>query len=291
MRCIQGHAMLKISIIVITYNSLKFIEPCLNSIFFQDYRQIDVTVIDNNSTDGTPDLIKEKFPQVRIIENNSNVGAAKARNQGVESASGEWIITLDCDTVLERQFISSIVATVEMLPENVGIIQPKILKSDKKTIYSTGIFLSSLRRFYDMGQGKIDNDEFSNRKNIFGACSASAVYRSKMLKEIKETTGYFDERFFFLVEDVDLSWRAQRHNYKTLYLPEAVCYHYGNSSGHNKKIRRYLCFRNRLLLILKNERLMGKVKLFPVFFIYDLPRALLLISYAAIGRSKNRITV
>lgn len=105
---------------------------------------------------------------------------------------------------------------------------------------------------------------------------AAALYKRKMLEEIKEDNGYFDERFFFLVEDVDLAWRAQRRGWKTIFCPEAVCYHFGNSSGYDKKIRQYLCFRNRLLLISKNERIFGKIKLIPLFFIYDLPRLLFL---------------
>jgi len=78
-----------------------------------------------------------------------------------------------------------------------------------------------------------------------------------MLWELKEETGYFDERFFFLVEDVDLAWRAQKKGWKALFYPKGVCYHSGNSSRTNGKLRQYFCFRNRYLMILKNETVTG----------------------------------
>ena len=93
-----------------------------------------------------------------------------------------------------------------------------------------------------------------------------------MLEEIKQDIGYFDERFLFLVEDVDLSWRAQREGWKALYCPEAVCYHLGNSSNTPKKTRQYLCFRNRYFLIIKNEVIKSIVKDVPCLIAYDLPR-------------------
>jgi len=91
-----------------------------------------------------------------------------------------------------------------------------------------------------------------------------------MLEEIREKTCYFDERFFFLVEDVDLSWRAQKKGWKALYYPEAVCFHYGNSSGSSKRLRQYLCFRNRYLMIRKNETLLGKIRLYSLSFWYEI---------------------
>lgn len=266
--------MVKTSIVILTCNSFKFIGPCLESVFNQDCQGFEVIVVDNGSLDGTVDFIKENYPSIVIIENKYNLGACKARNQAIEIASGTWIVTLDCDTVLKIDFLSHIVKAIENLPSNVGIIQPKILNEYGKTIYSTGIRLSFLRRFYDIGRGRDDNGNFNSPKYIFGACVAAAVYRRKVLEEIKEDTGYFDERFFFLVEDVDLSWRAQRKGWQALFYPEAVCFHKGNSSNTDEKTRKYLCFRNRRLLISKNDELSTTIKRMPFYLAYDLPRAI-----------------
>lgn len=266
----------EISIVIITFNGKGFITSCLDSVYSQSYRYFEVIVTDNGSNDGTADFIKENYPGVVLIENRKNLGACKARNQGIEKAQGAWILTLDCDVVLENDFLGKIINFIKQQQESVGIFAPKILKSDKKTIYSCGIQLSKTRRFYDIGSGKADDGEFDEAGNIFGACSASAVYKKEMLESVKEETGYFDERFFFLVEDVDLSWRAQKKGWRFLYCPEVTCYHSGNSSGYDRKLRQYLCFRNRYLMILKNDRLVQVLKNIPFMLTYDLARLLYL---------------
>lgn len=264
-----------VSIIILAFNSIEFIESCLESLFTQDYNSFEVILIDNGSKDGTANFIKERYPKIKLIENKRNLGACRARNQGIEIAKGNWMLTLDCDIILEKDFLKNIMRLTENLGESVGIIQPKILTKDKKTIYSCGIYLSKfLRRFYDIGRGNFDKGQFSTVRYVFGACSAAAFYNKKMLEEIKEKTGYFDERFFFLVEDVDVAWRAQTKGWKAVYYPEATCYHIGNSSDYNKKMRQYLCFRNRYYSIIKNERLRNyAIKIIPLLC-YDLPRFL-----------------
>ena len=267
--------MSEISIIILTFNSIKFVKSCLDSIFSQDFQNSEVIVIDNGSRDGTVSFIKENYPRVNLIENKDNLGAAKARNQGIEVTKEKWILTLDCDTILEKDFLSKILRLIKNLSPKIGIIQPKILMADKNTIYSCGICLSQLlRRFYDIGKGKFDNGRFDKPQYIFGACSAAALYRREMLETIKEDMGYFDERFFFLVEDVDLAWRAQKKGWRTLYHPEAVCCHNGNSSSLNKSLRQFLCWRNRIFM-LKKYRL-NRFKLTIIYLFYDLPRLFVL---------------
>lgn len=263
--------MSEISIITLTFNSIKFIKPCLDSIFSQDYQNFEVIVVDNGSRDGTVSFIRENYPQINLIENKENLGAARARNQGIKTAKGKWILTLDSDIIFEKDFLSKILKLIKNLPPKIGMIQPKILMVNKKTIYSCGIYLSQLlRRFYDIGKGKFDNRQFGKSTYVFGPCSAAAIYRREMLEDTKEDTGYFDERFFFLVEDVDLAWRAQRKGWKTLYYPEAVSYHYGNSSSFNKPLRQYLCWRNRKMLLAKYR--VNRSRLAIIYLFYDLPR-------------------
>jgi len=263
-----------ISIVVLTYNSKDCIRPCLDSVFRQDYQNFEVIVVDNASSDGTLELVK-KYSKTALIENEENFGACRARNQGIEVSSGEWILTLDCDVVLEKDFLSKAVNTINNLSSNTGILQPKILNLDGKTIYSCGIHLSWMRRFYDIGRGK-NNVEFNKPMSIFGACSACAFYRKQMLQEVKEETGYFDERFFFLVEDVDLAWRAQKRGWEVLFAPEANCYHMGNSSGTSDRLRQRLCFHNRLHSIFKNDGFKRYLlKVLPLL-VYDIPRIVFL---------------
>lgn len=266
-----------LSIVILTFDSKEYIKPCLDSLFDQNYLDFEAIVVDNGSKDGTVDFVKRNYPRVILIENRENLGACKGRNQGIEASNREWILTLDCDVVLERDFLFKALRTINNLPSQVGMLQPKVLNPDKETIYSCGISLSWLRRFSDIGKGRKDIGRFNKSKYIFGACAACAVYNRQMLEELKEETGYFDERFFFLVEDVDLSWRAQKRGWKALFCPETVCYHMGSSSNFNRQLRQYLCFRNRYFMIKKNESLIGKLKLFFLSFWYEVFRFLYLV--------------
>jgi len=262
----------EISIVILTFNSINFLSSCLDSLFNQGHPNLEVIVVDNGSGDGTVNFIKEHYPSVIIIENKENRGSCVARNQGIMRARGKWVLTLDCDVLLERNFFVKIAEILKNIPSDIGIIQPKILNLDKKTIYSCGIYLSWLRRFHDIGQGSLDSGQFNANKYIFGACSAAAIYNRKMLETVKENTGYFDQRFFFLVEDVDLSWRAQRKGWKAVFCPEIICYHSGYSSKVNNKFRQYLCFRNRYYSIKKNEGFRNYAKRIIPLLLYDFPR-------------------
>lgn len=265
-----------ISVIILTFNSREYIKPCLDSLFNQQHGDVEVIVIDNGSKDGTLDFIKANYPKVRLIANKENLGASKAKNQGIKAACGEWILTLDCDVVLEEGFMRKIVEFANNLQDSIGMIQPKILTQDKKKIYSSGIHISWLRRFYDIGKGSPDTQRFNSSGPIFGACCAAALYRRKMLEDLKDSHGYFDERFFFLFEDADLSWRAQKNGWVCMYYPQARCFHNGNSSSTDKKTRQILSFRNRQLTILKNQNPAVTLLMFPLYLAYDLSRFLIL---------------
>ena len=265
------------SIVILTFNSIRFIEDCLNSIFSQTYSDIEVIVVDNGSQDGTVELIKKKFLKIILVENNKNLGACMARNIGIKKTSGEWVLTLDCDVVLKNDFLEKIVGFAGASEQTMGMFQPKILQWDKETIFSCGVHLSNFRRFHDIGRGARDDGRFNKGGEIFGACSAAALYKRDLLEDIKDVNGYFDKRFFFLVEDVDLAWRAQKKGWKAMFFPEAICYHSGNSSNCNRKLRQYLCFRNRYWSISKNERFGNYCKkILPLLF-YDAPRSIYMV--------------
>ena len=262
-----------ISIIVLTLNSEKFICKCLESIFSQEYRGYEVLVVDNGSTDKTVEIIKASFPKVVLIEKIKNIGASAARNLALSRAGGQWVLTLDCDVVLNNDFLALAAKHLRKIDERIGFIQAKILNTDRKTIYSCGVKMGFFNRLHDLGNGKKAESCFLFPQKVFASCSAAAFYKKEMLDEIKEDRGYFDERFFFLVEEVDLSWRAQRQGWKGLFLPDLICWHEGNSACVNIEKRQWLCFRNRFYMIAKNRGI-GKyaIRIIPLLF-YDVPRA------------------
>ena len=261
----------EISAIVVTYNSASRIKNSLGSISNQGRKDIEVIVVDNNSEDGTKELVKNTYSNVRLIENIKNYGYSYALNRGIEKASGRYIFCLNDDIVLEDKFIEKMVEAITQGPE-IGAVQPKVFQYDGETIDSAGIYLSFLRRFHDIGHGRKDSERFSRQREVFGACAAAVLYRRKALESIKIENEYFDEDFFCIAEDVDLSWRLRNKGWKTIYCPEATCVHTGGISRRKYKFNRYLSLRNRYLMILKNESLFGFLR-YPIIFIaYDLWR-------------------
>jgi len=263
-----------LSVVILTYNSQKYIQACLDSVFCQGIPDFEVVIVDNASSDKTPEIIRGYLPRVKLIENSKNLGASRARNQGIECSSGDWILALDSDVVLGDDFFEKFNSARKGFSGDVGMVQPNVLNADGETLYSQGIYLSAFRRFHDLNRGRPKNGAVPSRKKIIGPCSAAAFYRRSMLDRLKERSGYFDERFFFLVEDVDLAWRAQRAGWKALFCPQMECLHSGNSSGANQKFRQYLSFRNRHWMIAKNETFRGRMRTYVLSAPYELARGL-----------------
>lgn len=266
-----------LSVIIVTYKCARKAAACIESVRSQQEKLAQIIVIDNGSRDSAAAMIRERYPEVFVIENDSNRGACAARNQGIAVSRGEWVLILDCDTVLGDGFIKAGLDFIEGLPKDAGFVQPLILERDGRSVYSAGIIVSNpLKRFYDAGKGSPASAPVPASGRIIGACAAAAFLRRSMLEEIREDTGYFDERFFFLVEDVDLACRAQQRGWKAFYCPAAVCFHEGGSSGFEPRLRQYLCWRNRKMLLEKmNSSVAARLVRLAC---YDLPRTCALVA-------------
>nr|MBU1328183.1 glycosyltransferase family 2 protein [Candidatus Omnitrophota bacterium] len=267
--------MTNISIIIVTSDSGKYIESCLDSILSQDFKEYEIIVVDNGSKDSTIPIIRNKYSNIILIENLENFGPCKARNQGINKTRGKFVLCLDHDVKLLSNFLTNIYKAVESR-NGIGAVGPKILMSDGKIIYSAGIHFSYLWRFHDIGDAKIDMPEFWHKKYVAGVSAAAVIYRREALETIKQDGEYFDEDFFYLFEDVDISWRLQKMGWKILYTPDAACLHVSGKSRKKDKFSQYLSMRNRYLAIIKNESLFSLPKLFVIFFIYDLWRNMLM---------------
>ncbi len=265
-----------ISIVVVTSNSSKYIERCLDSILIQDFKDYEIIVVDNGSEDDTLPIIKSRYSNILLSCNLKNLGPCHARNQGIAKANGKFVLCLDYDVKLLDNFLTNIYKAIEN-GDNIGAVGPKILMLDGKTIYSAGIYFSYLRRFHDIGDTKIDAPAFGHKKYVAGVSSAAVIYRREALETVKQNGEYFDEDFFYLFEDVDISWRLRKMGWKILYTPDAACLHVSGKSRKKDKFSQYLSMRNRYLTIIKNEALFNLSRLFVIFFIYDLWRNILML--------------
>ena len=259
-----------ISVIIPSYNSIKYIERCLSSVLSQAVQGVEIIVVDNGSTDGSVDLLKQKFPQVKLIYNLANLGSSYARNQGIELSSGEYIVFLDSDAYLAEDFLKVAADTLANSSYTIAGFTPKIINKCSGGVFSLGLKITPIFRVLDIKNKK----NLKSGKNVDGFNSCCAVIRRSSLDLAKEGGEYFDNAFFFLFEDVDLSLRISRKGLTFIHLDKLLAYHYGSGSGYTSDFRRYLCFRNRMYMIFKNRSFLGVVGFFLRSFFYDSSRTL-----------------
>ena len=223
-----------VSVTIVTYNSGRFIKRCLESALAQKYPKIEIIVIDNNSTDGTIDILEPFEDRCRIVYNDTNIGFAAAQNQAIQLSSGEWVFTLNPDVLLLPNFIQALVDAGQIDPK-VGTICGKLLaiKStfdhlDTPLVDSTGIYFTPMLRHLDRGSQEIDNGHYLNYEYVFGATAAAALYRRSMIDDVAMDGEYFDPDFFVYREDADVAWRSQLLGWRCIYTPNSRGYHVRN---------------------------------------------------------------
>jgi GT2 family glycosyltransferase len=240
-----------VSIIIVNCNGRGFLQGCLESIFNQSCSDFEIIFIDNGSTDDSVQYVKEKFPDVIIIENRENLGFARANNQGIAIAKGKYIALLNNDTVVDREWIKSLLAKAESSSEKVGMWAGKILSMQEPgKIDSVGGLMISPDGIAK-GRGRLEEDvgQYDNDDEVFIPSACAALFKKEMLDEI----GLFDEDFFAYCEDTDIGLRARLAGWRTVSVPKAVVYHYySGTTGKYTSMKAYLVERNHVWLAVKN---------------------------------------
>jgi GT2 family glycosyltransferase len=270
-----------ISIIIVNYNGKNFLSACLASIFYQTYFPFEVIIVDNASDDGSVDYVQKNFPEVKIFVQPANLGFAGGTNAGIRKASGKFILTLNNDTIVSRDFIDELVKPMISDP-SVGMCASKMIFPDGR-INSTAICISRSGAAWDRGMGEPDNGQYDTPEEVFGACAGAALYRCSMLHEI----GLFDEDFFLYMEDVDLAFRARLSGWKCAYVPTAKVTHvHGGTAKTGSDISVYFGNRNILWYVMKN---FPKRTLF-VFIPWIIGRYFAVIPYYCL-KNKGRVII
>ena len=251
-----------VSVTLVTYNSGRYIKRCLESVLAQKGPEIEVIVVDNDSTDGTHDLLEQFDDRCTIVYNTENAGFATAQNQAIALSRGEWILTLNPDVLLMPYFVQALVEAGKSDP-SVGTVCGKLLVMSpdfhidpRPRVDSTGIYFTPNLRHLDRGSREIDNGHYLKREYVFGATAAAALYRREMIDDISIEGEFFDPDFFVYREDADVAWRAQLLGWRCLYTPYARGYHVravlpGNRRALPRSINMH-SVKNRFLLRIKN---------------------------------------
>lgn len=279
-----------VSVVVVNWNHGALIGECLDALLAQDYPSFDVIVVDNGSTDGSPEWISRHHSGIQLYRLGENLGFSKAFNTGARRARGALVLSLNPDVIVEPGFLRGMVAVLSQ-NERIGTVAPKLLQADDPSILdSTGLFIDRRRRPYDRGQGETDRDQYDARSEVFGACGAAALYRRAMLEDLAIEGEYFDEDFFAYYEDADLAWRAHLRGWRCVYAPEAVATHargWGDTLRKRGRVTKKatgprLALRNRYLMTVKNDAWRYFLIDLPWILGAELPR----LAYAAVVMSR-----
>jgi len=222
------------------------------------YPHIEIILADNNSTDGSPDFVQERFPSVKVLRFDENYGFAEGNNRAIKQAKGDYIFLLNPDTKVEPECVNKLVEAMGK-DNGMGICMPKMLMfNEPSVINSTGIIANEILQGRDRGSWELDCGQYDMENQILGACGAAMFIRRNLFEKI----GYFDRLYFAYYEDLDFSIRTWWNGYKVHFVPQAIVYH--KYRPFRKDIlNEYIDHRNRLRMMLKNMALPTLVWMLP----------------------------
>ncbi|MDP3732794.1 MAG: glycosyltransferase family 2 protein [Candidatus Omnitrophota bacterium] len=271
-----------VSVVIVTCGKKDYLKSCLNSLKSQTYSVFEIIVIDNSLNSNFSREINERYPDIKLYSSLKNLFYCEALNKGIKMSKGDFILCLNDDVILDKRFMEEALKGFS-IDERIGMVSGKILRSDGKTIDSTGLFLSIWRTAKERGYGLRDIGRYEREEYIFGVNGAVAFYRREMLEDIKVGSDYFDRDYHFFYEDLDIAWRAQNFGWKAYYIPEAIAYHargatVRKSLGIGKPYaRKYLSsdlhsglIKNRYLTLIKNESYLDFLLHLPFILSYDI---------------------
>lgn len=252
-----------VSIIIVNWNARENLQECLHSLYKIDFQNYEVLLVDNGSVDDSIKFIRNKYPKVKVIESGKNLGFAGGNNLGFKQAKGEYVLFLNNDTVVTKDFLGKLVDFMEKR-RDVGIVQPKILFHRPGTtlhhkINSVGSFLLPSGFLFHLDYGQKDKSK-KEPYEIFSAYGACFLARKALLNKI----GLFDNRYFAYFEETDLCHRTWLYGLKVMVLPEPFIYHKGAKTAEKlpSAFIQFHSFKNRLYTYLKNLEALNLIKIF-----------------------------
>lgn len=240
---------------IVTYNSVSDLPGCFEGLEMQDQSDLEIRVWDNVSEDGTQGWLREHAPDVPVSGSAENLGFGRGHNRIIREIHlnpGDYYLTLNPDVRLKASYISTLARAIQ--EQKAGWGTGKLLQMDADghptgRIYSVGHAILRDGYFFNIGYGMVDEGQFEQGREVFGAPGAAALYSADLINDISEDGEFFDEQMFMYGEDTDVDWRARNHGWRCWYEPNAVAYHRGSDPGEELKVE---AISSRYLSVIKN---------------------------------------
>ena len=248
---------MKVAVVILNYNGKKFLQEFLPNVIANcDPALTEVVVADNASTDDSVAFMREHFPDIRLIVNDSNGGFATGYNMALRQVEAEYYVLLNSDIEVAPHWIEPVVALMDADPQ-IAACQPKILSYyDKEKFEYAGASGGFIDKYgYPFCRGRVfqnletDVHQYDTPMEVFWATGACMFVRADLYHQI----GGLDDSFFAHMEEIDLCWRLKNAGYKVYCCPQSWVYHIGGGTlSKNSPKKTYLNFRNNLSLLVKN---------------------------------------
>jgi len=265
---------MKLSVVIVNYNVKYFLEQCLHAAFKAGSKlSSEIIVVDNDSVDGSCQMVEEKFPEVRLISNKENLGFSKANNQAIRIAKGEYILLLNPDTVVEEDSFQKIVNFMDQTPDAGGLGvkmidgKGRFLPESKRGLPTPEVAFWKMfgfsklfprsKRFARYHLGNLDNNQTHEVEVLAGAFML-------LRKSTLDKVGLLDEDYFMYGEDIDLSYRIILGGYKNYYFPETTIIHYKGESTKKGSINYVKVFYNAMIIFAKKHFSKGNARRYSI---------------------------
>jgi GT2 family glycosyltransferase len=243
----------RVTVIVATYNGLRYLVPCLRALAAQTFRDFQTIVVDDGSSDGTLDVLRREFPMVGALRFASNGGLARAHNAAIAASDSEYVILLNNDTEPEPDWLERLIAAADAHPDAWAVAGKLRLWDRRDVLHAAGDGFGADGVPRNLGVWERDDGHWDDGRWVWGPQGGAALYRRSALRAL--STGAagnpFDESFFMYCEDVDLNWRARLAGYTTAFAPDAVVYHHLSATGGGQ-LASYYVGRNTLAVLVKD---------------------------------------
>jgi GT2 family glycosyltransferase len=272
----DNHPPCDMSIVLVCWNNKAYLGPCLESLYSSQLKStFDVVVVDNGSTDGSLEMLREDYPEILVIENGQNVGLSKASNQGIQATNGKYVLLLNNDTIVNREALDGFVDYLHEHPE-VGAVGGKLLNEDHSFQAGYAKFSTLWEEFlivtgigYQLAPGYPSHYDADQPLSVGWLSSACLLIRRDALDQV----GLLDEQYFIYGDEADLQYRLQKAGWKVIYLPEAITIHFGGRSMNRWK-RRKMVYRGKMLFYQKNYSPIRSFILRLMFFVLSVLKSI-----------------
>ncbi len=264
----------QVAVIVLNYNGMQFLEKCFNSLKASTYSNVELLMYDNFSNDESVKFIKEKYPEVKIVQSFINGGYSRAYNEAIKHTNAKYSVLLNNDVEVDTNWLEPLVEAAEA-DDKIAALQPKLVwLLDRKRFEYAGSSGGEMDKYgYPFLRGRIfstiefDNGQYDDVKEIFWASGAALFVRTAVFTE---SIG-LDETFVHHMEEIDMCWRFHLLGYKIKVIPTSVVAHYGGATIISDSFKKmYWNHRNSMFMLYKNVDHKNFVKILSIHFLFDI---------------------